>query len=77
MTKEKEVEEAIKNVKAAWNTDTYPAHVWARMATVLATALEAAQQPRATDGATGWACDCGFVSSVDYKNCRWCGKPRR
>ena len=38
---------------------------------------EAAQQPRATDGATGWACDCGFVSSVDYKNCRWCGKPRR
>ena len=49
MTKEKEVEEAIKNVKAAWNTDTYPAHVWARMATVLATALEAAQQTRAAD----------------------------
>ena len=64
MTKEKEVEEAIKNVKAAWNTDTYPAHVWARMATVLATALEAAQQTRAADGASGgvpWCKQCmGF-----------------
>ncbi len=32
---------------------------------------------RAADGATGWACECGFVSSISYSECRWCGTPRR